>query len=314
MLGRTAHSLFWMFRYLERAENTARILQAGLRMALTRDIQSAEAEWRSIIQTTGRREAYELHNGTYTGMQAWNFILRDKGNPSSVMDMLDAVRNNARASRNAISSELWEVINESWMLVRDMLARPVSQGQVGHVLAAIRRAGTLAHGAMAGSMLRDEGYHFARAGTFIERADSTARILDIKYYLLLPSLSYVGSSLDTGQWENILRSVSGDRAYSWLNAGQIEPRGIVQFMVLDRRFPRSLAFCHDALRDDLAALARLHREDGRSNELMRQADMCLADLTVDAIFDQGLHQFLIDFMATNADVANAIGEDYRFIA
>lgn len=314
MLGRTAHSLFWMFRYLERAENTARILQAGLRMALTRDIQSAEAEWRSIIQTTGRREAYELHNGTYNGMQAWNFILRDKGNPSSVMDMLDAVRNNARASRNAISSELWEVINESWMLVRDMLARPVSQGQVGHVLAAIRRAGTLAHGAMAGSMLRDEGYHFARAGTFIERADSTARILDIKYYLLLPSLSYVGSSLDTGQWENILRSVSGDRAYSWLNAGQIEPRGIVQFMVLDRRFPRSLAFCHDALRDDLAALARLHREDGRSNELMRQADMRLADLTVDAIFDQGLHQFLIDFMATNADVANAIGEDYRFIA
>lgn len=314
MLGRTAHSLFWMFRYLERAENTARILQAGLRMALTRDIQSAEAEWRSIIQTTGRREAYELHNGTYTGMQAWNFILRDKGNPSSVMDMLDAVRNNARASRNAISSELWEVINESWMLVRDMLARPVSQGQVGHVLAAIRRAGTLAHGAMAGSMLRDEGYHFARAGTFIERADSTARILDIKYYLLLPSLSYVGSSLDTGQWENILRSVSGDRAYSWLNAGQIEPRGIVQFMVLDRRFPRSLAFCHDALRDDLAALARLHREEGRSNELMRQADMRLADLTVDAIFDQGLHQFLIDFMATNADVANAIGEDYRFLA
>lgn len=314
MLGRTAHSLFWMFRYLERAENTARILQAGLRMALTRDIQLAEAEWRSIIQTTGRREAYELHNGTYTGMQAWNFILRDKGNPSSVMDMLDAVRNNARASRNAISSELWEVINESWMLVRDMLARPVSQGQVGHVLAAIRRAGTLAHGAMAGSMLRDEGYHFARAGTFIERADSTARILDIKYYLLLPSLSYVGSSLDTGQWENILRSVSGDRAYSWLNAGQIEPRGIVQFMVLDRRFPRSLAFCHDALRDDLAALARLHREEGRGNELMRQADIRLADLTVDAIFDQGLHQFLIDFMASNADIAQAIGEDYRFLA
>lgn len=314
MLGRTAHSLFWMFRYLERAENTARILQAGLRMALTRDIESAEAEWRSIIQTTGRRLPYEQHNGTYTGFQAWNFILRDKGNPSSVMDMLDTVRNNARASRNAISSELWEVVNESWMLLRDLLARPVSQGQVGHVLAAIRRAGTLAHGAMAGSMLRDEGYHFARAGTFVERADSTARILDIKYYLLLPSLSYVGSSLDTGQWENILRSVSGDRAYSWLNAGRIEPRGIVQFMVLDRRFPRSLAFCLDALREELAALARLHRQEGHSNGLMQAADMRMADLTVDAIFDQGLHQFLVDFMAANAAIANAIGEDYRFLA
>lgn len=314
MLGRTANSLFWMFRYLERAENTARILQAGLRMALTRDIVSAEAEWRSIIQTTGRRAAFEAKYDSYSGPQAWNFILRDSDNPSSVMDMLDQVRTNARASRNAISSELWEVVNESWMLVRDLLARPVGQGQVGHVLAAIRRAGTLAHGAVAGSMLREEGYHFARAGTFIERADSTARILDIKYYLLLPSLSYVGSSLDTGQWENVLRSVAGDRAYSWLNAGQLDARGITEFIVLDRRFPRSLAFCHDALRDELAALARFHRSEGRCHALMRQADSHLAELTVDAIFDQGLHQFLIDFMATNAAIARAIGEDYRFLA
>lgn len=314
MLGRTAHSLFWMFRYLERAENTARILQAGLRMALTRDIESAEAEWRSILQTTGRRQAYEQHHTSYTGIQAWNFILRDKGNPASVMDMLDAVRNNARASRNSISSELWEVVNESWMLLRDLLARPVSQGQVGHVLAAIRRAGTLAHGAVAGSMLRDEGYHFARAGTFVERADSTARILDIKYYLLLPSLSHVGSSLDTGQWENILRSVSGDRAYSWLNAGRIEPRGIVEFMVLDRRFPRSLAFCHAALLEELTALAGLHGGAGRCHDLMRESGKRLHDISVDTIFDQGLHQFLVDFMAANADIANAIGEDYRFLA
>jgi uncharacterized alpha-E superfamily protein len=314
MLGRTANSLFWMFRYLERAENTARILQAGLRMALTRDLETAEAEWRSIIQTTGRRAAFEAKYDSYTGHHAWNFILRDSDNPSSVMDMLGNVRTNARASRNAISSELWEVINESWMHVRDLLARPVGQGQVGHVLAAIRRAGTLAHGAVAGSMLREEGYHFGRAGTFIERADSTARILDIKYYLLLPSLSYVGSSLDTGQWENVLRSVAGDRAYSWLNAGQLDARGIVEFMVLDRRFPRSLAFCHDALRDELAALARFHDGEGRCNALMRQADSRLAELTVDAIFDQGLHQFLIDFMATNAELAQAIGEDYRFLA
>lgn len=313
MLGRTAHSLFWMFRYLERAENTARILQAGLRMALTRDIATAEEEWRSILQTTGRRQAYEQHNATYTGIQAWNFILRDKGNPASVMDMLDAVRNNARASRNAISGELWEVVNESWMLVRDLLARPVTQGQVGHVLAAVRRAGTLAHGAMAGSMLRDEGYHFARAGTFAERADSTARILDIKYYLLLPSLSHVGSSLDTGQWENILRSVSGDRAYSWLNAGQIDPRGIVQFMVFDRRFPRSLAFCHDALCEELEALARLHDGESHCHELVQRSTARLRDLTVDAVFEQGLHQFLLDFMATNAGIAQAIGDDYRFL-
>lgn len=314
MLGRTANSLFWMFRYLERAENTARILQAGLRMALTRDLETAEAEWRSIIQTTGRRAAFEAKYDGYNGHHAWNFILRDSDNPFSVMDMISNVRTNARASRNAISSELWEVVNESWMLVRDLLARPVGQGQVGHVLAAIRRAGTMAHGAVAGSMLREEGYHFARAGTFIERADSTARILDIKYYLLLPSLSYVGSSLDTGQWESVLRSVAGDRAYSWLHAGQLDARGITEFIVLDRRFPRSLAFCHDALHDELAALARFHSGEGRCNDLMRQADSRISELTVDAIFEQGLHQFLLEFMATNAAIARAIGEDYRFLA
>ena len=130
----------------------------------------------------------------------------------------------------------------------------------------IRRAGTMVHGAFEGTMLRNEGYHFARAGTFIERAESTARILDMKYYLLLPSLRHVGSSLDTGQWDQVLRSVAGAGAYSWLNAGQIDARSIVEFLVLDERFPRSLAFCRGALRGHLEALARLHGSEGESNE------------------------------------------------
>lgn len=177
----------------------------------------------------------------------------------------------------------------------------------------MRRAGTQVHGAFDGSILRDEGYHFARAGTFIERADSTARILDMKYFLLLPSLSYVGSSLDTGQWEQVLRSVAGASAYSWLNAGQIEARGIVEFLVLDERFPRGLAFCRNALRDNLAALARMHGVDGTCNALLRETDTRINHLTVDEIFEQGLHEFIVDFMASNVAIANAIGSDYRFL-
>ncbi|MXP14646.1 hypothetical protein GRI44_07770 [Altererythrobacter confluentis] len=314
MLGRTANGLFWMFRYLERAENTARLLDAGLRMALTRDLVSSEEEWRSVIQTAGQRRAYEAKHGTYTGVQTWNFILRDKDNHSSVMQMFDQVRTNARLSRNAISSELWEAINESWMQIKDMLARPVTQSTVGQVVAMVRRGGTLVHGAMAGSMLRSEGYHFARAGTFLERGESTARILDIKYYLLLPSFSYVGSTHDTGQWDTVLRSVSGDRGYRFLNAGQIDARGIVEFLLLDNRFPRSLAFCHSALRDNLRALAKIHGAEGLSNELMRDADTRLADMTVDEVFEMGLHRFLTDFMSSNAAIGSAIAEDYRFTA
>lgn len=314
MLGRTANGLFWMFRYLERAENTARLLEAALRMALTRDVVTAEAEWRSVIATLGLQKPYEAAHDAYDGISVWNFVLRGPSNPGNVRNMFATVRSNARESRINISSDLWEAVNENWMRIDRLLARPVGQSAVGEVLGAIRRAGTQVHGAFDGSILRDEGYHFARAGTFIERADSTARILDMKYFLLLPSLSYVGSSLDTGQWEQVLRSVAGARVYSWLNAGQIEARGIVEFVVLDDRFPRSLAFCRNALRDCLGALARTHGVEGSAATLMREADTKISHLTVDQIFEQGLHEFLVDFLARNNAIARAIAEDYRFHA
>jgi hypothetical protein len=167
------------------------------------------------------------------------------------------------------------------------------------------RAGTQVHGAFDGSILRDEGYHFARAGTFIERADSTARILDMKYFLLLPSLSYVGSSLDTGQWEQVLRSVAGARVYRWLNAGQIEARGIVEFVVLDDRFPRSLPSaampCANACRAGPDPWGR--RAGARADARCRQR---ISHLTVDEIFEQGLHEFLVDFLARNAAIARRL--------
>ena len=313
MLGRTANGLFWMFRYLERAENTSRLLDAGLRMALTKDIVAAEEEWRSVIATAGQKESYEAQHGTYTGVQAWNHILRDDANPGNVLSMFEVVRTNARLARNAISGELWEAVNDSWHELKDLLSRPIGPGSVNEAVIMLRRAGTLAHGAMAGSMLRTEGFHFARAGTFIERADSTARILDIKYYLLLPSLSYVGSTLDTSQWDTVLRSVSGDRAYRYLNGGKVDARGIVEFLVTDDRFPRSLAYCHSSLRQNLAALARIHGSESRANELMREADMELSELDIEAVFEQGLHEFLLSFTARNTEIGEAIANDYRFL-
>ena len=314
MLGRTANGLFWMFRYLERAENTARLLDAGFRMALTRDFESAEDEWRSVLDSLGLSHSYQQVHGTFTGIQAWNFVLRDKANTNSVREMWRTVRSNARHVRNAISGELWTAVNEVWLELDDVLARPVSAGNLGDVIQSIRRGGSLAHGAMAGSMLRNEGYHFAQAGSLLERADSTARILDIKYFLLLPSLSYVGSTLDSGQWDTVLRSVGGDRAYRWLNAGNIDARGIVEFLVLDDSFPRSLAFCHSELRDHLAELARMHGSEGTCNALMRQADMDRAELTIEDIFEQGLHEYILNFIADNAAIGRALAEDYRFLA
>lgn len=314
MLGRTANALFWMFRYLERVDNTARMIDAGLRMALTRDLVTSEEEWRSVIAAAGQRQDYERAHGSYTGLQAWNFMLRDKNNPMSVLTTYGLLRDNARQARNVVTSELWQALNDGWMQIRDLLNRPVGEQRVNDVLASIRQAGMLAHGAIIGTMPRDEGFHFARAGTFIERADNVARLLDIKYYLLLPSLNYVGSSLDTGQWDSILRAVSGDRAYRWLNTAQIDARGIVDFLVFDERFPRSLAYCHAALRDHLAALARIHGQEGQSHAMMRDADLDLEHTGLDGVFDRGLHEFLLDFLRTNGGIGNAIAQDYRFLA
>ncbi|GGD65390.1 alpha-E domain-containing protein [Croceicoccus mobilis] len=313
MLGRSANGLFWMFRYLERAENYARLIDTGFRMALTRDSITAEQEWGSIVETAGMAEAYLEKNGTYTGMQVWNYILRDKDNPNSIRNLIGQVRQNARAVRNVITSELWEAVNESYLQMNDLLAKPVTQINLGDAIAAVKRESTLVRGSMDGSMLRNDIYNFARIGNYIERADNTARILDVKYYVLLPSLSYVGSSLDNVQWETILRSLGAERAYRWLNAGNMEAKSIADFLILDGRFPRSLAFCYAKIRSNLASLALQYGEELYTHEVMRKADMRLHDADVDKIFDTGLHEFLADFITDNNDIARAVEADYRFV-
>ncbi|MXO59416.1 hypothetical protein GRI89_07665 [Altererythrobacter salegens] len=313
MLGRTANNIFWMFRYLERAENTARLLEAGHRIAMTRGGDAASEEWKSVISTLGFRKAYEAVYPDYSGAHVCDFVLRGKANPESVMAMFETARTNARLCRSAITGEVWEAVNEGWMGLRDLLARQVRESNLGTALAAIRRESALARGATHGSMIRDEVYSFARLGTFIERGDNTARILDMKYYVLLPSISYVGTALDTGQWEHVLRSLSGERAYRWLNAGRMDARSITKFVILDERFPRSLAFCFDQMRENLAALALLHGHEGQANALIREADQDLSQRSIDQIFDRGLHQFLIGFIAKNRQIADTISKEYRFI-
>ncbi|KUR73814.1 alpha-E domain-containing protein [Novosphingobium sp. Fuku2-ISO-50] len=314
MLGRSANGIFWLFRYLERAENTARLIEAGFRMALTRDSGAASEEWRSVLITLGMQRAYAARHGEeITGPHVFNFVLRDRDNPASVLAMIEMARTNARMVRTGITREVWEAVNESWMKLKEVLARPVTETRLGDVLDAIRRQATLVRGAMEGTMLRNDIYDFAGIGTFVERADNTARILDVKYYVLLPSLSAVGSSLDNVQWENVLRSVAGERAYRWLNAGQMDPRGIASFLILDKRFPRSLAFCYAELSGHLAYLAREYGFETEAHAIQRASEARLSALTIEAIFEQGLHQFIGEFLACNNRLAQQIQRDYRFV-
>jgi uncharacterized alpha-E superfamily protein len=313
MLGRSANGIYWMSRYLERAENSARLLDVGFRMALTRGAQAASEEWRSVLVTTGQDAAYRQRFDDYAGPQVFNFLLRGPDNSASVLAMLDNARSNARSVRTALTREAWETTNEAWMVLRDMLARPVRETNLGDVIAAIRRQTTQVRGAMDGTMLRNEIFNFARLGTFIERADSTARILDVKYYVLLPSLSWVGSSLDNVQWETVLRSVAGDRAYRWLNAGRLDPRGIAEFLILDGRFPRSLVFSYDKLASNLAGLARQYGRETSAHDLLRASRTKLQAVSIGQIIEGGLHEFITDFIADTIRISQAIAAEYRFI-
>ncbi|WP_163849825.1 alpha-E domain-containing protein [Pseudooceanicola aestuarii] len=311
MLGRTAGGLFWMFRYLERAENIARLLETGFRIALTAS-HEAEAEWESIISTAGVRDAYLAKNDHFDGATVINFLLRDPDNSSAVMNCFAAARSNARMVRTALSSEVWEATNEAWMTMKPALARPVSVKDLAGVLTSIRQHSSLVRGALHGTMLRNEIFDFARVGTFVERADNTARILDVKYYVLLPSAAYIGSSMDNAQWETILRSVSAFRSFRWLNESDTSPRAIADFLILDKRMPRSLAFCHSKILGNLTYLGRGVDPDLPCVALSRQIDERLSGRDIEEIFDEGLHEFLERSISDTARLASQVQEDFRF--
>ncbi|WP_206021030.1 alpha-E domain-containing protein [Antarcticimicrobium luteum] len=311
MLGKNAGGLFWMFRYIERAENIARLLEAGWHIALTRSNGGAN-EWQSILTTAGINAAYREKYSEYDAATVINFLLRDRSNPSCVMSAIEAARTNARQVRTALSGEVWEAVNDCWMTLKSTLARPVTERNLYDTLSTIRHGTSVVRGALHGTMLRNDIYAFSRLGTFIERADNTARILDVKYYVLLPSAAFVGTTIDNAQWEVILRSVSAERSYHWLNGGDVSPYGIAEFLILDRRMPRSLAFCYSKIGQYLELL---EQEYGQRQDSQIQSDricMRLRGASVPSIFEDGLHEFLRDFIADTSRLANHIETDFRF--
>lgn len=301
-----------MFRYLERSEHMARLLDAGLRIALTRTSASAEDEWRSIIISSGADEEFESRHDSYESQNVIDFMLRDKQYAGSVISMIGNARSNARLVRTALTREVWEATNECWMSLRDRMARPIRERDLPELLGEIRRQSALVRGALHGTMLRNDIYNFARLGTFLERADSTARILDVKYYVLLPSVHFVGSSLDNLQWDNILRSVSGQRAFRWLNSGDPDTKSIADFLLFDKRFPRSLRFCQTRMLENLQHLADDYGVRHNCHEIVERMDRRLKNESIDSVFDFGLHEFITEQVQLYHLLAAQIEKDYRF--
>ncbi|MEM8978612.1 MAG: alpha-E domain-containing protein [Pseudomonadota bacterium] len=311
MLGKTANGLFWMYRLLERAENNARLIETGQRMALTRS-SGDDQEWISILETSGMRQGYEAKHETFQKDLVIDWMLRDLDNPASVRACIEAARQNARMVRTAITHETWEATNGGYMAIKEALTRRVSERDLPNVLGLVRQRTALVRGATHGTMLRNDIYDFARLGTFLERADNTARILDTKYYVLLPTASAVGSRLDNAQWETILRSVSARGGYRMVHGNDTSARDVAQFLMLDRRFPRSLWFCVGKLQDNLGYLAADYGERRAAHD---QADaLCgkLSSSSIDMIFEEGLHEFIQGVIGSLYALGTQVEKDYRF--
>lgn len=310
MLGRTASGLFWMFRYLERTDNMARLLQAGVEISAGSRSDPAEA-WRSVLATAGISED-TISRRSPDANAVINHMLCETDNPASVRSTITRARDNGRMVRTALSRETWEAVNDAWLVLDKLLGRRLGQMDIEHALKEIRRQSNLVHGALHGTMLRDDIFSFCRLGTCIERTDYTARILDVKYYVLLPTAFHVGSPLDNVQWEHILKSVSAHRSYLWLHQGEINAAGIADYLILDDRMPRSINFSINKIASNLGYLERLYGGRHECHDLIDGLTDEFREIHIDDIINRGLHEFIIDMSARTARLSDQIETDYRF--
>lgn len=314
MLSRVANSLYWISRHVERAENTARMLDVTYRMSLLpyRVLESGQAwaePWALPLVISGLATAYyERYPGALSPNKVLRFMIADPLNPSSIYSSIHSARENARTVRGAITSEMYEDLNAFWLSVRARSFEAIAAEGMSEFFDYIKMRSHEFRGVTFGTMLRDESYQFMRLGTFVERADNTARILDVKYHTLLPSVSDVGGAVDYYQWGALLRSVSAFDAYRKIYRDVITPMRVVELLVLRDDVPRSLHACMNEIYKILCDLS-----DRSSQEPERLAGELHAQLhygRAEKILAFGLHEYLMDWLDKLHTLNNEINQHF----
>jgi uncharacterized alpha-E superfamily protein len=310
MLSRTADHLYWMARYIERAENMARVLDVTYNMSLVPNAAESEAAlWLPALEISGSLDAYERdYPKEYTSASVIHYLAMDTRNPSSIYNTLRSARENARAVRVAMTTETWENINALWLEFDQFVGVDLAKSGLREFCDWVKARSHLFRGVCFGTMLRDDAFSFVRLGTFVERADNTARLLDVKYHLLLPSDEEVGGAVDYYEWSAILRSVSAFQAYQKIFSDSIEPWRVAELLVLRSDMPRSLHACFDEITQILEQLT-----GNRSNECKRLAGELHAKIhygKMNDIFQNGLHEFLSDFINSNNILGSEIHKTF----
>jgi uncharacterized alpha-E superfamily protein len=314
MLGRTAALLYWMSRYMERAENMARLLEVGHRVSLMPGrVEGHRDDWQSTLLSAGCEQGYLRKHPTVAAEKVVEFLVFDYDNPSSIRSVVRAARNNGRAVRTALTRDVWESINSTWNELAAIKPQDMTRDRIPFFLDWVKQRAMSFRGAVLGTMLRNENYYFSQLGNFVERADNTARILDVKYFLLLPKPTDVGSELDVHQWAQILRSVSAHRAYRWFyRDSNYKPWLVAEFLILRDEMPRSLVFSYQWINTALAGLAGLHKKTYPCHTMAGDVLAKLRDGKMDKIFQSGLHEYVQEFISVNNALSVEIGRTYNF--
>jgi uncharacterized alpha-E superfamily protein len=311
MLSRTADNLYWLARYVERAEYLARILEATQRLtALPLAYVGTSNEWASTVATAGCATAYFARYEQANEENVTHFLAFSTENPSSIRSCFEAARTNARAVRTALTVEMWDAINSAWIELKRYGNGPSSREEMARFLRWVQETSMLFDGSAYRTMLRNDAYWFSRLGVFIERADNTARILDVKFHLLLPAVEPVGGPLDYFQWSAILRSVSALTAYHWVYRDSLKPWLIADLLILNNQMPRSLSSCYSNLVSFLDDIARAYGRQGPSQRHARNVHTRLQNSKMEEIFQSGLHEFISGFLADNNRLNTVVNEQY----
>ena len=309
MLSRTAEYLYWISRYMERVETTARLLDVGYRMSLFPNPSGYNNEWESVLSAAGAIEGYKNKYDTIEQKNVEDYLFFDESNPSSVYNCILNARNNALVVRTSFTPESWLAINKTYQEILNLKEKKFTKSDLPDLTEWTIEQVNLFRGSLS-SLLRNDGYNFLFLGLFIERADNSARLLDVKYFVLLPKPQYVGGNIDNMQWSILLRSLSSFRAFRWAYDGNITATKIADFLVLNNNCPRSLSFCIKNIVKHLTNLTCSPEKVGRIYNNLKDLNTKIQEEKIETIVEYGLHQFVTQFIRKISSVDNEIHKEF----
>ena len=311
MLGRYADNLYWMARYLERAENVARKIQAGLHYSITS--RETNTDLLEFLIDKDQHKIFKKRYNDFSLNNVSNFLINDDENENNIKNLLQKARTNGKIVRTTLTREVSNSLNQSWMSTEKLLNRQIKINNLPEILEKILNTGTVFRGSVYGTMLRNDTFNFIRIGTFLERSNNTVSILNTKYYRILLRNTVIVSKMDYNRWEILLRSLSAWRSFNWLSGEYLDPAAITNFLVFDDRMPRSLSFCNTEILANLNYLQNIYKKKYDSFKVAKETQKSLTSGIIRSIHNKKLYNFIKEYSENNINLHFMITRDFNLV-